>query len=126
MAVISNAGIAADWKRVSSNHSALIDASSIRRDTFPKPVGGIIYPGQTETYKIGWMRFEEGQEVVLLEVVFDCRGSFGVMQQVVNGENAQSRYKSYDNTQNFRRVGPALRSFAPDSAYEAAQKLVCK
>jgi len=115
---------AADWKPV-GYQSTYVDIASIRTDHFSTQQGGFF---TMQPYKVAWMKFTLQDGDVLAETVFNCRGAFAVMQQIVVNETPTSRFRSFNDTQRFRQIdiGPQPSTIVPDSAQEAAQKLVCK
>jgi hypothetical protein len=114
---------AADWKPIGV--SAFLDTASIRTDYFSTERAGSF---TLQPYMVVWLKFLTNEGAVLVETVFDCRGGYEAMQQLVENDTPQSKYHSFDNTQALRRIdrGARVRSIAPDTVYEAVQKIVCK
>jgi hypothetical protein len=115
---------AADWRPIGP--SVYVDAGSIRSDYFSTQQTGGYFT--MEPYTVVWLKFVRSEGDVMVEVVFNCRGGFEAMQQVVANETPNSQYHSFDNTQTLREIGRGARvkSIAPDSVYDTAQKFVCK
>ncbi len=123
---------ASNWAPIPEHPEAYIDMSSVRLDTFPKvTLGGVTnlvnghFP--TATYRVAWLATVDGDKnfTAKVEVVFDCNGKMGMLQQIIMNETKDSVWHSFDNTQSFLAAGVALRSIAPDSFYDSAQGLVC-
>lgn len=116
---------AADWKPLDNPASGFLDTASVRKDSFStlQGAGYVMAP-----YMAAWLKFATQDGDVLTEVVFNCRGGFAPMQQIVAHDTPNSQYHSFDNTPAFRQifVDPSVKDIAPDSAYETAEKIVCK
>jgi hypothetical protein len=110
---------AADWVQIYSGYAAHVDMASVRRDKYPK------YEKAPE-YTVAWMRTDEADTTVFLEVVFDCEGRFGVVQQIVNNETKDSRFHSYNNTQYFESRRAETSTIMPHAIYDGAASMVCK
>jgi hypothetical protein len=99
--------------------------ASIRKDHFStqQGIGFTMQP-----YIVVWIKFVTNDEDILVEALFNCRGGFEGIQQIVKNDTPNSKHHSFDNTQAIRRIdrGAQVRSIAPDSAYEAIQKIICK
>jgi hypothetical protein len=90
---------AADWKPL--GRSVFVDAASIRTDYFSTPgPGGLSFTMQP--YKVVWIKVTMDDGDVLDETLFNCRGGFEVIQQIVANETPTSRLHSFDNTQALR------------------------
>jgi hypothetical protein len=119
---------AADWKPLGlfSSGFGYIDTASVRKEDFPTRMDR----SQMQPYLVAWLKFETEEGVLLEEVAFNCRGGVVSMKQVMSDETPYSRFHSFDNTQAMQNPsfmgGPQATDIAPDTAYEKAQKLICK
>jgi hypothetical protein len=85
---------AADWKPL--GRSAFVDAASIRTDYFSTPgPGGLSFT--LEPYRVVWVKVTMDDGDVLAETLFNCRGGFEIIQQIVANETPNSRFHSFDN-----------------------------
>src|SRR5260221_908492 len=96
-ALIGSSTFAADWKPVGDgSFAAFIDMASIRKDYFPAERAGTV---ARQPFVVVWLKFVTNDGDVLVETVFDCRGGFEAMQQVVANDTPDSKYHSFNNTQ---------------------------
>lgn len=131
--VASNSADAANWVAIpNQNGTAYVDMAGVRRATFPKMnIGGVtnLIGGHlpTATYTVAWLATADDAKTfsVKIEVVFDCRGKMGALQQIVLNETKDSLLHSFDQTQVFLEAGVSFRSIAPDSLYDGAEAMVC-
>ena len=77
---------------------------------------------------VAWLatKDQDGNFTAHLEVVFDCKGRFGLVQQLITNDSKDSKYHSYDATARFESIGAQTRTIVPDSFYGAAESLICK
>ena len=130
---VSNAANASNWVAIpNQDGTAYLDMASVRRDSFPKLNLGAVansIDGQPSmaTYTVAWVATGADPKTFTakIEVVFDCHGKMGTMQQIILNEQRDSVLHSFDQTQLFLRAGGNFRSIAPDSLYEGAEALVC-
>jgi hypothetical protein len=115
---------AADWKPL--GRSVFVDAASIRTDYFSTPgPGGLSFTMQP--YRVVWIKVTMDDGDVLDETLFNCRGGFEVIQQIVANETPTSRLHSFDNTQALREMsrGARVRSIAPEASENPRQSEPC-
>jgi hypothetical protein len=117
--VVAGPARGADWVQIYSGYAAHVDMASVRRDKYPKNE-------KAPEYTVAWIRTDEADTTVFLEVVFDCAGRFGVVQQIVNNETKDSRFHSYNNTRHFESRRAEISTIMPHSIYDGAASLVCK
>ena len=111
---------------IPAHTSSYVDIPSIHRQKF-KPYTGIIGgdPVYT-TLTVAWITVTDQNDTAKAEVIFDCKGRFAVIQQVIVNETADSRYHSFDQTRSFDVYGVTLSSIVPDSVWDGAQTLICR
>ena len=81
-----------------------------------------------KTYVVAWVatKNQNGAFTAHLKVAFDCKGRFGIVQQLVPNDSKDSQYHSYDATPQFESIGAQTRTIMPESLYEGAAAIVCK
>jgi hypothetical protein len=118
--------LAANWTQIPGSYTsgdfAYVDMASVRQDTYPKG------RNPPKNYLVAWLATtdQNGHFTSHLEVAFDCKGRFGLVQQMIANDSKDSKYHSFDATAYFESVGAQTRTMAPDSFYEAAESMICK
>lgn len=117
--IVAGPACAAEWVQI-PGLSAYVDMASVRRDTYPK------FNEKAPEFVVAWLRGDEDGQTYNLEVAFDCKGRFGIMQQIVGNETKDSRLHSFDMTHDFERYFARTKTIMPDSIYDGAASMVCK
>jgi hypothetical protein len=92
--VAATAAFAANWTQIPGfDGSAYVDMASVRQDTYPK--SQFLTP---KSYLVAWLATsgQDGKFLARLEVVFDCKGRFGIVQQLIENESKDSEFHSFD------------------------------
>jgi hypothetical protein len=99
------------------NVTAYVDMASVRKDEYPKTSG---WESRPKNYVVAWIKTQNlsGQIHSVLEVVFDCKGRFGIVQTISN-DFPDSKHHSYDATTSFEAYGAQTKSIMPDSSLRA-------
>src|SRR5262249_17509626 len=117
---------AANWELKPKFSDVYVDMSSVRKDKFQDPTCRIVAcVSATVTYTVAWIWCNDPTGGKL-EVIFDCDGKMGVMQQIIPNETKDSPYHTVDNTQAYKKSRVYLKGIAPDTFYDGAEKMVCK
>jgi hypothetical protein len=118
---------AADWKSLGIFPVGFgyVDTASVHKEDFPTRHG---FESQMQPYLVAWLKFDTEEGVILEEIAFNCRGGYASMKLVTSLETPDSRFHSFDNSQTMRTPfqGTTVTDIAPDTAYEMAQKRICK
>jgi hypothetical protein len=127
--MVPGAAFASNWTQIPgmyANETAYVDMASVRQDTYPKKV--TMVRGPIKNYLVAWIstRDQNGASTATLEVVFDCKGRYGLLQQLIANETKESRYHTFDSTAFFEAMGARTSSIMPDSFYDKAALMVCK
>jgi len=104
--VASQGAHASNWVPIpNQNDTAYVDMSSVRHDAFPKMnAGGVtnLVDGHfpMATYTVAWLATTDSSKTFTakIEVVFDCNGKMGAMQQIILNETKDSLLHSFDET----------------------------
>jgi hypothetical protein len=125
----ATSALAANWTQLpgtygADNDLAYVDIASVRQDTYPKSS----YAASNKSYVVAWLATadQNGRWTSHLEVVFDCKGRSGIVQQVIDNDSPDSKYYSFNLTPYFESVGARTSSIIPESFYERAESMICK
>ena len=94
--------------------------ASVRRDAYPK------FNEKAPTFVVAWIRGDENGQSYTLEVAFDCKGRFGIVQQIVTPDMKELPLHTYDMTYTFEHAFARTKTIPPDSIYDGAASMVCK
>jgi hypothetical protein len=124
--IVPSLATAADWKPLGDPFVGYIDTASVHKEDLPTRHG---FESQMQPYLVAWLRFLTEEGVILEEVAFNCHGGMESMKLITSNETPDSRFHSFDHSQTMRSLpfgGVVVTDIAPDTAYEMAQKLICK
>ena len=117
--IVAGPARASEWVQL-PDPSAYVDMASVRRDKYPK------WTEKAQDYIVAWIYGGENGETFTLEAAFDCKGRFGIVQQIIANETKDSRLHSYDSTDFFEKSYPQTKTIPPDLIYDVAASMVCK